>query len=277
MNFQFQGMRMNRQPLCGLRLRMAVLVGASLLIVPAWPKASDTIYFKDGMRTVCGGHAWDKGDEIHCEYDGGLLIYPKSDVARIEKGPAVEPGQDSEPDRTPDPPQARPVPPTPAAATAAAAPVPFKSSAGIAFYDPRRPKKYWSSESRHHDTFREAIAALAEDYNRPAAWIEENLGDSNELSDIRETLAARIAKASAANPASAPAQGAAIEFYNPRRVQKYMTGPDAYHNSFQDALDALARDFNQPADWVEQHMGESNDIDQIRQNLNNAQPAEIMK
>ena len=77
-------------------------------------------------------------------------------------------------------------------------------------YDPRRPKKYWSSESRHHDTFREAIAALAEDYNRPAAWIEENLGDSNELSDIRETLAARIAKASAANPASAPGCGAAV-------------------------------------------------------------------
>ncbi len=277
MSLPLRDTRIDLQQLCRLNLRMAALVGLSLLVVPAWAQASDTIYFKDGMRTICGGNAWEKGDEVHCEYDGGLLIYRKSDVASIEKGRPVEPGQDSEPARALDSPRAHPMPPIPAPTAGTASSTPPKSPAGTAFYDPRRPKKYWSSENRHHDTFRDALSALAEEYNRPAAWIEENLGDSNELSDIRETLAARLAGSSAADVTSVTSQGAAIEFYHPRRAQKYMTGPDAHHNSFRDALDALARDFNKPVDWVERHMGESNDIDQIRQNLSNAQETEIAR
>jgi hypothetical protein len=54
-----------------------------------------------------------------------------------------------------------------------------------------------------------------------------------------------------------------------------MTGSNARHNSFKEAIEALARDFNKPADWVERHMGESNDVDQIRQNLKDAQHAEL--
>ena len=46
-----------------------------------------------------------------------------------------------------------------------------------------------------------------------------------------------------------------------------MTGPNARHDGFQDALNALAREFNQPPEWVEQNMGDSNDVDQIRENL----------
>jgi hypothetical protein len=237
-----------------------------------WAQAGDTIYFKDGMRTVCEGNALEKGDEVHCEYDGGLLVYRKSDVARLEKGRSIEPELDAKKVEEAAPPTAPATPSMPAPTPQAASPVsprPVSSSKpeGIAFYDPRRPQKYWTSETRRHDTFREAVLALSEEFNRPASWIEENLGDSNDLSDVRETLAMRISESAAAsaNPAAAPE--AAIEFYNPRRAPKYMTGPDARHDSFQEAVDALARDFDQPADWVEQNMGDSNDVNQIRQNL----------
>jgi hypothetical protein len=226
------------------------------------------------MRTVCEGNAWEKGDEIHCEYDGGLLIYPKSDVARIEKGRSVEPELDSKiaPEIPAPPVQAKSSVPVPTSGTVlSTAP---KSSSGIAFYDPRRPKKYWSSETRHHDTFRDAISALSEEFNRPAPWVEENLGDSNDLGDIRETLELRLSGSAATRATSVSEKGPAVEFYNPRRAQKYMTGADAQHDSFQQAIDALARDFDKPSDWVERHMGESNDVDQIRQNLRSAQEAE---
>jgi hypothetical protein len=46
-----------------------------------------------------------------------------------------------------------------------------------------------------------------------------------------------------------------------------MTGPDARHDSFQEAVEALASDFGKPADWVEQNMGDSNDVNQIRKSL----------
>ena len=40
------------------------------------------------MRTVCHGKAWEeKGNTVFCEYDGGLLSYPKAEVDHIEKGP----------------------------------------------------------------------------------------------------------------------------------------------------------------------------------------------
>jgi hypothetical protein len=47
--------------------------------------AADTIFFKDGMKTVCQERAWEEGDEIKCEYQGSILTYQKNDVLRIEK------------------------------------------------------------------------------------------------------------------------------------------------------------------------------------------------
>jgi len=251
-----------------LRMVMAALIGWWLTMAEGgWVEAGDTIYFKDGMRTVCEGNALEKGDEIHCEYDGGLLIYRKSDVARIEKGRSIEPEPGAKDVQEVAPPPARVTPSIPAPTPGIAAPAPPPKPQGIAFYDPRRSKKYWTSETRHHDTFRDAILALSEEFNRPVSWIEANMGDSNDLNDVRETLAMRLSESSAtsADPAAAPE--AAIEFYNPRRAQKYMTGPDARHDSFQEAVEALARDFGKPADWVEQNMGDSNDVNQIRKSL----------
>jgi hypothetical protein len=260
-----------------LVLWLGVLTALPLIVGRSGAEGADTIYFKDGMRTVCGGKAWEKNDEVHCEYDGGLLIYSKADVARIEKGPAVEPEPAPPKDPAPETAAPRPAAPAPAAAsTAVSSPAP-QPSEGMLFYDPRRPQKYWSSATRHHDTFRDAVSALAEEFNRPSHWIEENMGESNELNTVRENLAARLSEAATGSPDADPPPAGGHEFYNPRRSQKYMTGSDARHNTFKEAVEALAREFLKPAEWVERHMGESNDVDQIRQNLKDAQHAEMAR
>jgi hypothetical protein len=232
----------------------------------------DTIHFKDGMRTVCHGKAWEEKDEVHCEYDGGLLIYPKKDVSRIEKGPSAKP--EAEPAKAPD----TGVNPLPAPAATASpppkrlSPSPAQPHAGVLFYDPRRPKKYWSSPTARHDSYPEAVAALAAEFERPVQWIEQNIPESNDLEAIRATLTARAQTPAPLPTRSAePAASTGVEFYNPRRPQKYWSAPDARHDTYEQAVEALAREFERPVAWVERHMGDANDLDLIRQALRNAQ------
>jgi hypothetical protein len=59
----------------------------------------------------------------------------------------------------------------------------------ILFYDPRRPQKYWTSATAKHDTFKEAISALAKAYDRAPEWIQQHMGNTNNLSEIHENLA----------------------------------------------------------------------------------------
>jgi hypothetical protein len=255
-------------------LLLVVVAALTVIVGPPRAQGTDTIYFKDGTRTFCEGTAREKNDEVHCEYDGGLLIYRKSDVDSIERGRSAGVENAAKPAL-----EVEPGPVHPRAAGPSPIPEPALSAApdrlsGSAFYDPRRPKKYWSSETRHHDTLSEAIAALAEEFNRPAAWVAEHMGDSNQLSDVRASIAAGLAQPASGAAGPDPPQGAGIAFYDPRRPQKYMTGPDGRHNSFKEAVEALAGEFDRPAGWVERHMGDSNDVDQIRQNLRNAQNAE---
>ena len=59
---------------------------------------------------------------------------------------------------------------------------------GIPFYDPRRPQKYWASPKDHCASLQEAIQLLAKIYSVPAAHIESNLGESNDLSQIHANI-----------------------------------------------------------------------------------------
>lgn len=252
---------------------LGTVLSGFLWIGPA--AGADIIYFKDGMRTVCQGKAWEEKDEVHCEYDGGLLIYPKNDVSQIEKGPSIKAGSESGKGQDMGvkplpPPAAAPAPPS----KAESPPAP-KPPSGVLFYDPRRDKKYWSSPTVRHDSYQEALSALASEFERPVQWIEENMGDSNDLDEIRGKLTGRKQTASPAptGPAEHAAAGG-IEFYNPRRLQKYWTAPDARHNTYEEAVDVLAREFGKPSAWVERHLGDANDIDLIRQALRNAQLSE---
>jgi hypothetical protein len=268
---------LQRHPSPGLLIALAAL--ATVLSGFLWIETAagaDIIYFKDGMRTVCQGKAWEEKDEVHCEYDGGLLIYPKNDVLRIEKGPAIQ--RTAESPKSQDhglkppspPPTVSPSPPSHSMSSASP-----KPPSGILFYDPRRAKRYWSSATVQHDSYQEALSALASEYDRPAQWIEENMGDSNDLGEIRDTLTALKQAASTVPKVPANhAEAGEIEFYNPRRPQKYWTAPDARHNTYDEALAALAREFGKSPAWVELHMGDSNDIGLIRELLKNAQLAE---
>jgi hypothetical protein len=141
---------------------------------------------------------------------------------------------------------------------------------GVPFYDPRRHQKYWSRPDRKHEAYPEAIAALAEEFDRPAQWVEENMGDSNDLGIIRATLSGRRQSAQARAADASTDLPAGIEFYNPRRAEKYWTGPEARHKSYTTAIETLAREFNQTADWIERYMGDSNDLEQIRASLRGA-------
>jgi hypothetical protein len=262
--------------------KISLLIGvAALAALPAvffWCGAAtgaDIIYFKDGMRTLCHGKAWAEKDEVHCEHDGGLLIYPKNDVAQIEHGPSVKAdpapgkGRDTGEKTTPSP-AAAPAPPSKAESPPSAQP-----PSGVLFYDPRRDKKYWSSPTGRHDSYQEALSALAFEFGRPVQWIEEKMGDSNDLGEIRGVLSSNKQAASPAPavPANHSAAGG-IEFYNPRRPQRYWTAPDARHNTYEEAIEALSREFGKPPVWVERHLGDANDIDLIRRDLRNAQSTE---
>jgi hypothetical protein len=61
----------------------------------------------------------------------------------------------------------------------------------VEFYIPRRTYKYWTSETGRHDTFSQAVAALAKEYERPTDWVKRHMGDVNDLDAIRQNLADR--------------------------------------------------------------------------------------
>jgi len=251
-----------------VRAAALLLAVASTALLGAHRAGADIIHFKDGMKTVCQGKAWEEKDEVRCEYGGGVLIYSKADVQTIERQKA--------PDPPTDPPENRAVRvPGPTSAPPPAAPPPRTlalpqgrpNASAVLFYDPRRPKKYWSSPTRQHDSYREAVSALAADFDRPEEWVEQHMIDSNDLMELRRHLEERRAAGDETQPATGAPAETAVEFYNPRRPAKYWTSEKAHHNSLAEALQALARDFSETTEWVESHMPESNDLNVIRQSL----------
>lgn len=169
--------------------------------------AADIIFFKDGMKTVCQERAWEEGDEIKCEYQGAILSYQKNDVLRIEKittkKEAENPSQTKEAELKPALPVAEkraeinsPEIKKTSAPNSESHPSPKPAqgseslkSSGLEFYNPRRPHKYWTSATAQYDTFQEAISALANAYDRPPEWVQQHMGDTNNLSEIHANLA----------------------------------------------------------------------------------------
>jgi hypothetical protein len=257
----------------------SLVVALTLLLLPGW-SAGDIIHFNDGMRTVCQGRAWEEKEEVRCEHHGAVLVYLKSDVSHIEKVLPPEPLPESPPDAPPADVAVRSAPPPPAPHPPPAMPDappprtppafpsgPPKPESGLAFYDPRRPQKYWSSETRHHDSFPEAVAALAAEFDRPAEWVERHLPDTNDLVEIRRILEARLAAPADEDPPAEAAE-APIDFYNPRRPQQpYWSSRTTHHATYAEAVQALAEEFSETVERVETHMGESNDLNEIRRNL----------
>ena len=240
--------------------------------------SADIIFFKDGMKTVCHDRAWEEDGEVKCEYDNSILTYQKNDVLRIEK---------IQIEKKIEKPQKKKhvLPPAQTASVPAKQPPGVKQAApqkklqkltnrdggtetkGLVFYNPRRPQKYWTSDSAKHNTFKEAVAALASQYDRSPDWIQHHMGDTNSLDEIHLNLSNRKLNTPAKIMEVDDKKTSEILFYNPRRPQKYWTSDSARHNTFKEAISALAKAYNQSPQWVQQHMGDTNNLDEIHQNL----------
>ena len=266
-------------------MKKIVFAYLAIFLVPLNVDA-DIIYFKDGMKTVCEDRAWEEGQEVKCEYQGLILTYQKNDVDRIEK---IENQKSSAQNQTPlkttsglakQSPKIK----QPLSKKKAAAKKELQSHAnntgslntmGLEFYNPRRSHKYWTSRSAKHNTFKEAVAALAKQYDRSPEWIQNHMGTTNDIGEIHRNLKNQKqnmpAEIKAADNEDAPPE---ILFYDPRRSHKYWTSPTAKYNTFKEAIAALAKKYERSADWVQQHMGNTNNLNEIHQNLANNKLAE---
>ena len=245
--------------------------------------SADIIFFKDGMKTVCRDRAWEEDGNVKCEYNGTVLTYQKKDVLRIEKI-KIEEEIEKPSDKSRSLPQATPVPvkQTPGDIRPAFEKT-LKSqtnkddgtkSTGLKFYNPRRPQKYWTSESAKHNTFKEAVAALAKHYDRSPAWIQHHMGNTNNLDEIHQNLSTNKLNTPAKMKKVNEEKASEILFYNPRRPQKYWTSESERHNTFKEAMSALAKTYDRSQEWVQQHMGDTNNLNEIHQNLANHKSAE---
>ena len=138
---------------------------------------------------------------------------------------------------------------------------------GLQFYNPRRPQKYWTSTATKHHSFEEAIATLAKQYDRSPEWIQRHMGETNDLYEIHQNLSGD--KLNAPEEVKEDKQETVPEtlFYNPRRPQKYWTSASSKHNTFQEAIAAMAKQYERTSQWVQQYMGTSNNLSKIHQNL----------
>jgi hypothetical protein len=241
---------------------MKVVVVAYLFLnLVILPVNADIIYFKDGMKTICQEKAWEEDDQIKCEYAGWVLIYPKADVLRVLKTRTKKQNTPTEKNgrkrpvitENSDPKKVRP-------------PI----TDGMVFYNPRRPYTYWTGKNSKHKTYKKAIQALANQYGRSLEWIQAHMGDTNDLEQIHQNLANQVLTRETAveQPPAPPSSG--IVFYNPRRPFPYWTGKALKHKTYKEAIQALAVEYGQSPQWVQKNMGESNDLNEIHQNLKNA-------
>jgi hypothetical protein len=240
------------------------------------------------MKTVCQERAWEEKGEVKCEYEGTILIYQKKDVDRIEKTEIQKkseglPGKDSQM------PAQKKAPLIKQAATLRKKPLAQKDSIigatkpdtvktkGLQFYNPRRPQKYWTSAAAKHHSFKEAIAALAKQYDRSPEWIQHHMGDTNDLYKIHQNLSRNKLNAPVELPEEKNEKIPETLFYNPRRPQKYWTSASSKHNTFKEAIAAMAKEYERTPQWVQQYMGTTNNLSEIHQNLANQKEAETSR
>jgi hypothetical protein len=150
----------------------------------------------------------------------------------------------------------------------------FSKTKGLEFYNPRRPQKYWTSANSKHHFFKEAVATLAKQYDRSPEWIQDHMGETNDLYEIHQNLNRGKLNAPAAAPEDHEEKVPETLFYNPRRPQKYWTNTSSKHNTFKEAIAAMAKEYERTPQWVQQYMGTTNNLGEIHQNLSNRKEIE---
>lgn len=266
------------------RVKKIALAYLAIILVPLNLDA-DIIFFKDGMKTICEDRAWEEGKEVKCEYQGLILTYQKDDVLRIEKIEIEKTSPQNQASSKTASALDRQSPEIKQSSSKKKA-APKKElqnhannagnlkTMGLEFYNPRRPHKYYTSTNAKHNTFKEAVAALAVQYDRSPEWIQHHMGTSNDLDEIHRNLANRKQNTPVNIQADDNEKTPEVLFYDPRRPHKYWTSATAKHNTFQEAIAALAEKYERSADWVQQHIGNTNNLNEIHQNLANNKLAE---
>jgi hypothetical protein len=238
-----------------------VVVAYLFLFLIVLPVNADIIYFKDGMKTICQEKAWEEDDQVKCEYAGWVLTYPKADVLRVLKTRTKR--QNTPPEKngrkppiiTKESGNKKVVPPI---------------DGGIVFYNPRRHYTYWTGKNSKYKNYKDAIQALANQYGRSPEWVRAHMGDTNDLEQIHQNLANQVLNREAVVAPPPRPTSSGLVFYNPRRPFPYWTGNALKHKTYKEAIQALAAEYGQSPQWVQKNMGESNDLNEIHQNLKNA-------
>ena len=243
--------------------------------------SADTIFFKNGSKTVCREKAWEEKGKVICEFYGTVVAYPLKDVLRIEKD--QENGLNDNAKKTDkqinrnvkqkiDSPDIN---------------IGDKKKDGILFYNPRRTHKYRVTKDSSYETLNDAVKALSVIYKKPPAWIKKHMGSTNNLAEIHKNLVAdfekktlntsttkandkksELTEVSEVNRNYADLTG--ILFYNPRRSHKYWVTKDSHHETLNDAVKALSVIYKKPPAWIKKHMGSTNDLEKIHRSLSGA-------
>lgn len=71
-------------------------------------------------------------------------------------------------------------------------------------------------------------------------------------------------------------QAAGPVFYDPRRPYKYWADKNSKYKNYKQAIQALAKKYNRTPEWIQAHMGGTNDLAQIHQNLANPQAEPVV-
>jgi hypothetical protein len=174
------------------------------------------------------------------------------------------------PSPAPQPPAARKKPAAPAQAAAAGD---FSQFDGIEFYDPRRTYKYQTAPNTWHRTLEEALAALAATFEQSPEWVGQNIGNTNNLGQIYRNLKQSASRSTDRLEDPATSMDG-VDFYDPRRQYKYWIGKEGRYRTLEDALEALADRYDRTPAWVQEHIGETNDLGQIHRNLDQSKAAE---
>jgi hypothetical protein len=219
---------------------------------------------------------------------------PQKEATQRVNTPAVEPAPSAAPEKAPPavsatPPEMKPPRTESRRAPEAAAPPPSKpakkppaqqkDSPGVAvdeaayseydgmqFYEPRRTYKYRTGQNTWHRTLEEALAALAATFEHSPDWVEQNLGNTNDLGQIYRNL--QLSKLQPAG--SGPDKNSGLDgiaFYDPRRHYKYWADANTKYRTLEEALQELARRYDRTPDWVRENIGDANDLGQIHRNL----------
>ncbi len=284
------------------RCRFSLLFSLLCLGLGLSSAVADRIVLKDGTVEE-SDRVWESKDYVHFILRGTQTVeirYAKALVERIEGKHAVKtpPAVGSEAG-TPSKPSADAVEAAPAIRMSEADRRRMDGMRGIVFYDPRRPKRYWAGTDSQHATLEGAIDALAKQYGQSPQWVLAHIGEENDLALIHEKLylgdhkpsgepsrdgatqspkAPRAAApkekdtvtADAATVDSAGKAAEGVQFYDPRRPEKYWISPDRRFRTMGEAVNALAGSYRMSAEWVETHMGGSNELSEIHRNLETA-------